>query len=102
MKAICAPHSGQVIGGGWSCASAWAFATASMSSESSRPHASHAYGAKNEVTWARVLIGHGRHERALLMSRRAETDAALAIALVREREARRAAEQAAGTTAPSP
>lgn len=51
--------------------------------------------AKHEVAWARALIVNGKHGRAQLMAERAEIDAALAIALVREHEARRAAQQAA-------
>ncbi|WAS95079.1 hypothetical protein [Nannocystis punicea] len=60
--------------------------------------------AQHEVAWAKALMINGRHERALLMALRAESDAALAIALVRAFKAREAAEQAAtpGATAPNP
>jgi hypothetical protein len=60
--------------------------------------------AQHEVAWARALMVNGRHERAMLMARRAESDAALAIAIVREQKARQAVEQAAGRseTAPNP
>ena len=50
--------------------------------------------AKHEVAWARALIVNGKNRRAQLMAERAEIDAALAIALVREHEARRATKQA--------
>ncbi|WP_245913723.1 hypothetical protein [Nannocystis exedens] len=60
--------------------------------------------AKHEVAWARALLVNRKHERARLMAERAESDAALAIALVRAHEARRAAQQAAtqGAAAPNP
>ncbi|MCY1056486.1 MULTISPECIES: DUF4398 domain-containing protein [Nannocystis] len=60
--------------------------------------------AQHEVAWAKALLINGRHERALLMAQRAESDAALAIVIVRQHKAREAVEQAAtpGTTAPNP
>ncbi|WP_224197449.1 hypothetical protein [Nannocystis pusilla] len=60
--------------------------------------------AKKEVVWTRALIANRKHERAQRMAQRAESDAALAIALVREHEARQAAEQAAvtGKATPNP
>ena len=56
--------------------------------------------AQHEVAWARALLINGRHERALLMAQRAESDAALAIALVRAHEARQTNGQTPG--APNP
>lgn len=57
--------------------------------------------AKKEIAWTRALIANRQNERAQRMAQRAESDAALAIALVREQEARRAAE-AAGKATPNP
>lgn len=58
--------------------------------------------AKYEVAWARALTVNGKHGRAQLMAERAESDAALAIALVREHEARQAAKQATPPGAAAP
>ena len=58
--------------------------------------------AKHEVAWARALLVNGKHGRAQLMAERAETDAALAIALVHLHEARRAIKQAAPPGAAAP
>jgi hypothetical protein len=58
--------------------------------------------AQHEVAWARALMVNGRHERAMLMARRAESDAALAIAIVRRQKAMEAVNQAAGQSAPAP